>query len=196
MKEWLFNNLANTITTMRLIFSVWLAILAIYSQQLFLMFILVILCGITDVADGWVARRYCIESQIGRFLDQVADKIFICPTILILIWRYLPQVEVDVFWRFLTVGLVAVIVLLEIFLAASGMFGLFKGLNITSNEWGKKKMVLQWIVVLVWFFLLVLEHHLKIKIFFVSFLVIDVILVIAIGLSVKSMEGYYQSWQK
>ena len=195
LKNWLFQNLANLITTARLIFSAWLVILAIYSQQLFLMFILVILCGITDYADGLVARRYHIEGRIGGFLDRTADKIFICPTILVLIWRYLPQIEVDVFWRFLTVGLVVVIVLLEIFLTASGIFGLFKGLSINSNEWGKKKMMFQWVAVLVWFFSLILEHHLKIKIFFVSILVIDFILVIAIRLSVKSIEGYWKNWQ-
>ncbi len=143
LKNWLFQNLANLITTARLIFSVWLVILAIYSQQLFLMFILVILCGITDYADGSVARRYGIESKTGGFLDRMADKIFICPTILILIWCYLPGIEMTAFWRFFTVGLVAVIILLEIFLVMSGVLGAIKGLDVSSNQWGRLKMVLQ-----------------------------------------------------
>jgi len=196
LKNWLFQNLANLITMVRLIFSVWLVILAIYSQQLFLMFILVILCGIADYADGSVARRYGIESKIGGFLDRMADKIFICLTITILIWRYLPQVEVDVFWRFLTVGLVAVIILLEVFLVISGILGAIKGLDISSNQWGRLKMVFQSVAVFLWFLSLVIEFDLKIKIFFFSICLIDTIFIVAIYLAIKSIDSYYQRWEQ
>lgn len=196
LKNWLFQNLANLITTARLIFSAWLVILAIYSQQLFLVFILVILCGITDYADGLVARRYGIESKTGGFLDRMADKIFICPTLLILIWRYLPQIEVDIFWRFLTVGLVVVIILLEVFLAISGILGAIKGLDISSNQWGRLKMVFQSAAVFLWFLFLVIEFDLKIKIFFFSIYLIDTIFIVAIYLAIKSIDSYSQRWEQ
>lgn len=32
------------------------------------------LAGITDVLDGWVARRFKMESDIGKLLDPLADK--------------------------------------------------------------------------------------------------------------------------
>ena len=196
LKNWLFQNLANLITMARLIFSAWLVILAIYSQQLSLMFILVILCGVTDYADGLVARRCGIESKTGGFLDRMADKIFICPTILILSWRYLSGIEVAAFWRFLTIGLVAVIVLLEIFLVMSGVLGAIKGLDISSNQWGRIKMVFQSLAVSLWFLSLVIEFDLKIKIFFFSIYLIDTIFIVAIYLAIKSVEGYYQRWEQ
>lgn len=37
---------------------------------------------ITDYLDGYIARRYKLESNFGKFLDPVADKIFIA-TVLI-----------------------------------------------------------------------------------------------------------------
>src|SRR4030042_2371184 len=90
IKNWWFVNLANLITASRLIFSVWLVLLAIFTDQLFLMFVIVCLCGITDWADGWSARRYNIVSQFGAFLDRLTDKIFICPTMAVLAWQYWP----------------------------------------------------------------------------------------------------------
>jgi len=196
VKNWLFVNLANLITTSRLIFSVWLVLLAIFTDQLFLIFILVALCGIADWADGWAARRYNIISQFGAFLDRLADKIFICPTMIILVWEYWPSVEVGSPLKFLTEGLVVVIVLLEITLMISGIFALVKNLNTSSNKWGRAKMVFQSVAVFSWFLCLVIEQHLKIKIIYLVIFLIDAILIAAIGLAVKSIEEYWQRYQK
>lgn len=196
LRKWFFNNLANIITTMRLIFSVWVVILAVCGQQLFLMFVLVVLCGLTDVIDGWLARRYQIESQIGGILDRLADKIFICPTILILIGRFLPEAKIVAFWRFLTVGLVAVIILLEIFLVIGGILGVVRGMDISSNQWGRKKMVFQSTAVLLWFSSLLIESCLKIRIFRFSIYFINAICVTAVYLAVKSVKGYFQRWER
>jgi len=196
VSNWLFVNLANLITTSRLIFSVWLVLLAIFSDQLFLMFILVALCGIADWADGWAARRYNITSQFGAFLDRMADKIFICPTMVILVWKYWPSVEVSSALKFLTEGLVVVVILLEITLTISGVFALIKNLDTSSNKWGKVKMVFQSAAVFSWFLCLVIEYYLKIKIIYLVIFLIDAILIAAIGLAVKSIEGYWQRYQK
>lgn len=37
----------------------------------------VALAGLTDLADGWLARRWKIESLLGKFLDPVADKVLL-----------------------------------------------------------------------------------------------------------------------
>ncbi len=41
--------------------------------------------GITDFADGYLARRYGQTSALGRFLDPVADKLLIAAAILMLV---------------------------------------------------------------------------------------------------------------
>jgi CDP-diacylglycerol--glycerol-3-phosphate 3-phosphatidyltransferase len=46
-----------------------------------------ILAGITDWLDGYLARRWAVESRFGAFLDPVADKLMVA-TVLILIVEF------------------------------------------------------------------------------------------------------------
>jgi cardiolipin synthase (CMP-forming) len=34
-----------------------------------------VIIGVSDILDGFLARRYALESRLGRFLDPVADKL-------------------------------------------------------------------------------------------------------------------------
>lgn len=196
LKKWFFSNLANMITTARLILSAWLIFLAIYdSSRLALMLTLVTLCGVSDTLDGWIARRYKIISEIGGFLDRIADKIFICPTIVILVWRYWPENHIADLLKLLTGGLVASVILLETLLVFFGIFGLLKRLDVSSNLWGRKKMVLQSAVVFLWFVALNIDKYFGIKLLLEFILLIDILLIAAVGLAVKSIEGYWQRYQ-
>ena len=46
---------------------------------------LFVAAGITDFLDGWVARRRGEMSNLGRFLDPVADKLLVAAAILMLV---------------------------------------------------------------------------------------------------------------
>ena len=39
--------------------------------------VLMLVAGVTDLLDGWVARRLGQTSRLGRVLDPLADKLFI-----------------------------------------------------------------------------------------------------------------------
>jgi cardiolipin synthase (CMP-forming) len=41
-----------------------------------------VIAAITDFLDGWLARRYGVESTLGAILDPIADKILVCGAIL------------------------------------------------------------------------------------------------------------------
>jgi CDP-diacylglycerol--glycerol-3-phosphate 3-phosphatidyltransferase len=43
--------------------------------------------GITDQVDGWLARRWRVESEFGRFVDPLADRLIIDAAV-ILLWYY------------------------------------------------------------------------------------------------------------
>jgi CDP-diacylglycerol--glycerol-3-phosphate 3-phosphatidyltransferase len=43
--------------------------------------------GITDQIDGWLARRWRVESEFGRFVDPLADRLIIDAAV-ILLWYY------------------------------------------------------------------------------------------------------------
>ena len=48
-------------------------------------FIVFVTAMITDIIDGWLARRWKIESKIGAFLDPMADKLMVTTVLVMLI---------------------------------------------------------------------------------------------------------------
>lgn len=65
--------IADTITISRILFSVLLLVFPPYS---FSFAVLYLLCGATDVLDGFAARKLHTESEKGAMLDSVADLLF------------------------------------------------------------------------------------------------------------------------
>ena len=86
------HQLANTITSIRIICSIALLFCAVLSP---FFYVLYILAGLTDIADGWIARKTNTTSEFGSKFDSIADFIFfvICaikllPIMDIPIWIY------------------------------------------------------------------------------------------------------------
>ena len=67
-------NIANYISISRAIMSVILAITETFSIAFYIIYIY---CGISDMLDGFVARKSKNESKIGARLDSIADIIFV-----------------------------------------------------------------------------------------------------------------------
>jgi CDP-diacylglycerol---glycerol-3-phosphate 3-phosphatidyltransferase len=44
--------------------------------------------ALTDILDGWVARRFNMYSDFGAFLDPVADKLAVAITLFIVVQRH------------------------------------------------------------------------------------------------------------
>jgi CDP-diacylglycerol--glycerol-3-phosphate 3-phosphatidyltransferase len=55
---------------------------------------LLILALLSDIADGWIAKKYSVESPTGALLDSVAD-ILLMSVILYAIWPLHPYVYED-----------------------------------------------------------------------------------------------------
>ncbi len=72
-------NIANYVSISRAIMSIILAIIETFS---FPFYILYIYCGISDMLDGYIARRTKSTSKIGARLDSIADIIFIIVAII------------------------------------------------------------------------------------------------------------------
>ena len=69
-------NFINFITTVRILLAPIIFLLLIFGNYL-VCIILFFLAGLTDYFDGYLARKYNAESQIGEILDPIADKILI-----------------------------------------------------------------------------------------------------------------------
>lgn len=69
-------NLPNILTISRIIL-VLPYIYFLFTHQYAKSFYIFILAGITDGLDGWLARTYKWQSNIGSFIDPLADKLLI-----------------------------------------------------------------------------------------------------------------------
>ena len=66
----------NFITIARILLAPIILFFLVFDNY-FLCIILFFLAGLTDYFDGYLARKYNAESQIGEILDPIADKILI-----------------------------------------------------------------------------------------------------------------------
>ena len=69
-------NFINFITIARILLAPIIFIFLIFGNYL-VCILLFFLAGLTDYFDGYLARKYHAESQIGEILDPIADKILI-----------------------------------------------------------------------------------------------------------------------
>lgn len=92
---------ANIITLSRIPFSV---LLLAFKPNSYSFIALYLLCGITDVLDGFIARKLHTESKNGAILDSIADLIFA----VIYVVKILPLLSIPCWIRIWT-AIIAVI---------------------------------------------------------------------------------------
>lgn len=187
MTKYLKENLANLITLFGLVGAIWLLVIMINnSEQLWLVLVLAIAIGLTDLFDGLIARHLKIESKFGSALDRLRDKIFICPILIILIWRHHESS--------LTVAIVLSLVLIETLLLIAWFIGLFKKLNVSSNRYGRIKMFIEFFIVVFWLLFLIVKKHSDSYLLRFFVYLINACLLIATYFAIRSLEQYYRRY--
>ena len=105
--------------------------------------IIFILAGITDYADGEIARRYQMETNFGRLMDPLVDKIMLAAAFICLVEDgALPA------WA------AVVIISREFLITGLRLLGASKGVVLSADNAGKHKTA--WQMVTVIYFLLLL----------------------------------------
>ncbi len=92
------------------------------------------LAAITDMLDGWLARRQGLVSVLGKFLDPLADKLIVAAT---LVWL-VPMGRIAA-WA------VVLLISREITITALRSIASTEGLVIAAGDGGKAKTALQMI---------------------------------------------------
>lgn len=69
-------NLPNLITIARILL-VPIMVWAIASQEMRIAFFLFLAAGLSDAVDGFLAKRFNMASELGAYLDPLADKVLI-----------------------------------------------------------------------------------------------------------------------
>lgn len=145
-------NLPNSLTLLR-IFLVPLLIAVLFStrlpfRELFGMAIF-LAAAMTDLLDGYLARRRQQITTLGILLDPIADKLLISAA-------FISLVQVDP--RLVPAWMVVIIIGREFAVSGLRSIAASHGMTIAANELGKAKMVLQVIAVSVVIFSLRYPH--------------------------------------
>ena len=99
-------HLANIITSVRILCSLALLFCPAFSVAFYALYIT---AGLSDIADGWIARKTNTVSAFGSKLDTVADVIFVVVCLI----KLLPVMEIPV-WLYVWVGIIALIKVINI----------------------------------------------------------------------------------
>lgn len=87
---------------------------------------------VTDFFDGLLARRYNLESNMGKLLDPLADKLLVVAALIML---------VSLQW--LAAWIVILIIARELVVTGVRSMAAERGMVIAADIWGKLKTVLQ-----------------------------------------------------
>jgi cardiolipin synthase len=100
-----------------------------------------IIASITDLLDGWSARKLGQESELGKFLDPLADKFLVIATLVgfVIIDPLIPL------WMIL------VIVGRDILITVMRYAGIKKGMSLRTSHFGKVKTAFQMVSIVVIF---------------------------------------------
>ena len=91
-----------------------------------------ILAALTDTADGYIARKKGIVTNLGKFIDPLADKILVVAALISLV-----QLQRLPAW------IVVVIISRDFVVTGLRMVASAEGIVIAASKWGKVKTVSQ-----------------------------------------------------
>lgn len=101
-------NLPNYITILRIFTSVFLLLIKPLSMPFFFFYFI---CGISDVLDGYLARKLNASSKFGQVLDSISDLIFIS----IVLFIFIPIIDFPL-WIVCWIAVIAAVRLISIIL--------------------------------------------------------------------------------
>ena len=131
-------NPANKITVSRILLIPVFIALALFQNfyaQLAALLVFV-LAAATDSVDGYVARKYDMISDFGKFMDPLADKLLVTAALCVLVGAGKTSVWV-----------LFIIIVREFVVTGLRLIAVDNGVVIAASMWGKVKTVLQIIVV-------------------------------------------------
>ena len=97
-----------------------------------------IIASLTDTLDGYLARKYHLVTNFGKFMDPLADKLLVCSAMICLI----PSGK-------LNTAIVIVIIAREFIISGFRLVASDSGIVIAASYWGKFKTVFQMAMIIV-----------------------------------------------
>jgi len=192
IKRTLFKNIANMITIIGIILSIWLAIIIFENpKQLWLIFVFSTIIGLTDFFDGKTARYFSIKSVFGGSLDRLRDKIFICLILIVLAFCYNTEnYSQSLSLAIATQVLVLLVTLMELLQLILMLTSLIKKINIFANQYGRIKMFIQFFVLIIWMIPLSLDRYYGMHLMQFCIYLVDGLIIVIIYYLTRSIRCY------
>ena len=108
-------SIPNILSYVRILLIPLIVYFYMYKEDYTIAAIIAAISGLTDLADGFIARKFNMITDFGKFIDPVADKLTQCTLLLCLLSRY------SIMWF-----LVIIFFVKEISMALAGLFSVCK----------------------------------------------------------------------
>lgn len=144
--------------------------------------IIIIISGLTDAADGFIARKFDMITDLGKVLDPFADKLTQAAVVVCLIFRY------SEIWQAVA-ALFGIILIKEITMLVMGVLFLKKGQDLGGAKWfGKLATIVFYVLVII----LIGAPSLSTP---AALVMVSVMALFAVLSFVLYMREYYRLWQ-
>ena len=148
-------NLPNKITLIRIILipiMVFLYLATFIPYGKIIALAVFILAACTDFLDGMIARKYGLVTNLGKFLDPIADKLLTASALLLVVCDMTIPAPYGV--------IIAIIILgRELIISAFRQVAATKNFIMAADKWGKVKTIFQDIALPALFFLSLIYQY-------------------------------------
>ena len=130
-------NLPNILSIFRIMMSPFFILFMVQDEPYFLLLslLLIFVVSITDFFDGYYARKYNLVTEIGKYLDPIADKVFVL-TVFFTLYFILDN---DIF----PLWMVVLILLRDVFVTILRNFFKAKNFQFITSKLAKNKTLVQ-----------------------------------------------------
>ena len=140
MNFWKNMNLPNKLTCIRMVLvPVFILFFYLpYSWSRYVALVIFIVASLTDTADGYIARKYDLVTDFGKFMDPLADKLLVCSALIC----FVDSQEIAG-W------IVIIIIAREFIISGFRLVAADNGIVIAASWWGKIKTIVQMVLIII-----------------------------------------------
>ncbi|MDT9546899.1 MAG: CDP-diacylglycerol--glycerol-3-phosphate 3-phosphatidyltransferase [Chlorobium sp.] len=127
-------NIPNQLTALRIMLVPVFVLLLLHEDPSFKLVGVIVftVASLTDLYDGWHARRFNEETRLGAFLDPLADKLLITAAFLVYVWM-----------GYLDLWMVVLVIVRDVVVTALRSWAEFRNQPVVTSVQAKYKTLLQ-----------------------------------------------------
>jgi CDP-diacylglycerol--glycerol-3-phosphate 3-phosphatidyltransferase len=139
----------NQLTALRILLVPVFVVLLLQVDPWFKLFGVIVfaVASLTDIYDGYHARKYGVETRLGAFLDPLADKLLITAAFLLYVWM-----------GYLVLWMVILVVIRDVVITALRVYAEYKNRPVVTSVEAKYKTVVQNVFVYVIMVLMLMKE--------------------------------------